>query len=166
MFACKRLSVCGRDWCERGDQTLVEFQVPLSKIVEEELTRSILGAFFEVYNALGFGFLEQIYLRSMERELLDRGHKVGREVAIHVMYKGEPVGTQRLDMVVDKKIVVEVKSSYQLHPAALRQVFSYLRGSGLEVGLLLHFGPKAKFYRQINKPQLGTDSTDLTDGTD
>lgn len=131
--------------------------MPLSKIIDEELSRSVIGAFFEVYNALGFGFLEQIYIRSMERELLDRGHRVAREVAIHVTYKGERVGTQRLDMIVDSKVVVEVKSSYQLHPAALRQVYSYLRGSNLEVGLLLHFGPEPKFYRQINKQQLGTD---------
>lgn len=129
--------------------------MPLSKIVEEELTRSVIGAFFEVYNALGFGFLEQIYIRSMELELLSRGHRVAREVKIHVTYKGERVGTQRLDMIVDGKLVVEVKSAFQLHPAAIRQIYSYLRGSGLEVGLLLHFGPEAKFYRQINK-QLGS----------
>lgn len=131
-------------------------------LIEGQLTQSVIGAFFEVYNTLGFGFLEHIYVRATELELRNRGHHVAREVATRVMYKGEHLGTQRLDMIVDNKLVVEVKSAYVLHPSAIRQVYSYLRGTELEVGLLLHFGPEAKFYRQINK-KTGTDLTDRTD---
>jgi len=65
------------------------------------------------------------------------------------MYKGEELGTQRLDMIVDDKLVVETKSTYELHKAAVRQVYNYLRATRLEVGLLLHFGPEPKFYRLI-----------------
>jgi GxxExxY protein len=117
------------------------------ELIYERLTHSVIGAFFEVYNGLGFGFLEAVYTTALERELRDRGHKVGREVLAPVRYKGETVARQRLDMVVDEKLVVEVKSTYDLHGSAPRQVYNYLRGTGLHVGLLLHFGPHPKFYR-------------------
>jgi len=129
--------------------------MPQIELIEEELTRSVIGAFFEVYNNAGFGFLEHIYSRAMVCELEARGHHVAREVSVDVVYKGQSIGQQRLDMVVDEKVIVEVKSNFQLHPSAIRQVYSYLRGSGFEVGLLLHFGPEAKFYRQIYRKQIG-----------
>lgn len=116
----------------------------------EILTRSVIGAFFEVYNTLGFGFLEHVYVLAMERELLARGHKVGRQVGVCIRYKGEELTFQRLDVLVDNALVVEVKSSYELHAAARRQLFNYLRATHLELGLLLHFGPAPKFYRLIS----------------
>ena len=119
-------------------------------MIEEALTRSVIGAFFEVYNTLGFGFLEHIYVMALERELLGRGHRVGRQVGVSVIYKGQELAVQRLDMLLDTKLIVEVKSTFELHPAAARQVQNYLRATRLEVGLLLHFGPKAKFYRMIS----------------
>jgi GxxExxY protein len=119
------------------------------ELVYESLTHSVIGAFFEVYNTLGFGFLEHVYVMALERELLARGHRVGREVCVPVMYKSEELGTQRLDMIVDEKLVVETKSTYDLHKAAARQVYNYLRATKLEVGLLLHFGPQPRFYRVI-----------------
>ncbi len=118
-------------------------------LIEGALTRSVIGAFFEVYNTLGYGFLEHLYVMAMERELLARGHTVAREISICVMYKGEHLGTQRLDMIVDDRLVVEIKSTFQLPTAAQRQLYSYLRATNLEVGLLLHFGPEPKFYRHI-----------------
>jgi GxxExxY protein len=123
--------------------------MPRNKLLEEELTYSVIGAFFEVYNTLGFGFLEYLYVRALERELLARGHRVAREVNIPVFYKGEDLGYQRLDMIVDEKLVVEAKAAYELHRAASRQVHSYLRATKLEVGLLLHFGPEPQFFRLI-----------------
>ena len=121
-------------------------------LIEEALSHSVIGAFFEVYNTLGFGFLEEIYVRSLASELRKRGHSVRREVQVSVRYKGELIGFQRLDMIVDEKLVVETKSTYELHKAAPRQLFNYLRATGLEVGLLLHFGPKAKFHRMVCMP--------------
>jgi len=117
------------------------------ELIYERLTHSVIGAFYEVYNTLGFGFLEQVYVTALERELRARGHRVGREVFVPVYYKGEQIVRQRLDMVVDEKLVVEVKSTYELHGAAPRQVYNYLRATHLELGLLLHFGPHPKFYR-------------------
>ena len=80
------------------------------ELLEERLSHSVIGAFYEVYNTLGFGFLEHIYVMALERELLARGHEVGREVSVPIMYKGELLGNQRLDMIVDRKLVVETKS--------------------------------------------------------
>ena len=117
------------------------------RLVEEERTHSIIEAFFEVYNALGFGFLEHLYASALERELRERGHRVSRELSVRVMYKGTELGCQRLDIVVDDRIVVEVKSTRDLHKFAARQVHNYLRATNLEVGLLLHFGPEPRFFR-------------------
>ncbi|HUF25840.1 MAG TPA: GxxExxY protein [Gemmatimonadaceae bacterium] len=120
-------------------------------LVREELTHSVIGAFYEVYNTLGFGFLERIHVAALERELLARGHRVGREIGVIVMYKGEALGFQRLDMIVDDILVVEIKSTCELHKGATRQVYNYLRATHLEIGLLLHFGPEPKIRRLIHR---------------
>ena len=70
-------------------------------LLEEELTHSVIGAFFDVYNTLGYGFLEHVYAMALERELLARGHRVGREVSVNIAYKGITLTSQRLDLVID-----------------------------------------------------------------
>lgn len=109
------------------------YSMTIEDLTENDLTGSIIGASYEVYNTLGFGFLEHLYIKALERELLARGHLVEREVRVTVIYKGEVLGTQRLDMVVDRRVVVEVKSTYELHRAATRQGYNYLRASNLDV---------------------------------
>lgn len=116
---------------------------------EAETTRAIIGAFYAVYNALGYGFLETLYMAALERELRARGHRVGREVYVPATFRGAELGRQRLDLVVDEKVVVEAKATEILHPNASRQLFAYLRATKLEVGLLLHFGPKPRFHRVV-----------------
>ena len=120
-------------------------------LLEEKLTHSILGAFFAVYNELGYGFLEHLYVMALERELLARGHQVAREVGILVCYKGEELGFQRVDLIVDRKVILEAKSTQELHKSATRQILNYLRATNLEVGFLLHFGPEPKFFRLVNQ---------------
>lgn len=120
------------------------------QLLERRTTAAIIGAFYEVYNRLGYGFLENVYSMALERELVERGHTVSREVVVTVSYKGKPLTTQRLDMVVNHKVVVENKSTPKLAPYARRQTLSYLRASTLSVGLILHFGPTAKFYRIVH----------------
>src|SRR5688572_29214814 len=118
-------------------------------LIEEALTRSVIGAFYDVYNAMGYGFLERVYGTALARELGVRGHCVAREVGVVVRYKGDPVGIHRLDMVIDSRLIVEIKSTDRIPQSALRQLLSYLKATRLEVGLLLHFGPEPRFYRQI-----------------
>jgi GxxExxY protein len=127
--------------------------VTRAPLIEEELTRSVVGAFFDTYNVLGYGFLEHVYERALDKELRERGHAVAREVAVPIFYKDSILSEQRLDMIVDKKLVVEIKSTQELHKSAARQVYNYLRATNLEVGLLLHFGPRAQFHRFVHPIQ-------------
>lgn len=116
-------------------------------LAEEARTRSVLGAFFEVYNTLGFGFVETVYRAALVRELQRRGHDVAREVGIWVRYKGEVIARQRVDLFVDNAVIVEVKCTQRLADTASPQLYNYLKATDIEVGLLLHFGPEPKFYR-------------------
>lgn len=116
-------------------------------MLHEDTTRSVIGAFFEVYNELGFGFLESVYGCALERELLDRGLEVAREVPVRVRYKGSDLTAQRIDLLVNERVLVEVKSTAILPPESRRQVYNYLKTTNLDVGLLLHFGPHADFFR-------------------
>jgi len=121
------------------------------QLVEKELSYTIVGAFFEVYNALGYGFLESIYSRAMEVALSRRGIKVRREVPITVRFRGIEVGRQRLDMLVEDRIILENKSTERLSDIPKRQLQNYLTASGLPLGLLLHFGPRATCYRVLGR---------------
>lgn len=121
-----------------------------TELIQVGTTGDVIGAFFEVYNALGFGFLEHVYSLALERELMSRGRLVGREVSVPIFYKGDTITSQRVDMIVDERVVVEIKSTYVLPPAAKRQTLNYLRATNIEVALLLHFGPEAKFYRLVH----------------
>ena len=109
--------------------------MPVYSLIEVDLTESVIGGFYKVYNSLGFGFLEQVYMAALERELRARGHEVGREVWVPVHYQGDEVARQRIDMVVDERLIIEAKSTLELHKSARRQVYNYLRATRLEVGL-------------------------------
>src|SRR5215207_1011904 len=121
-----------------------------SDLIERELTRVIIGAFFECYNTLGFGFLESVYRRALCAELRARGLVVLQEAPIEVTYKSLPVGAFRLDLLVENRVIVETKATAALALTDKRQLINYLRASDLEVGLLLHFGPEPRFERCIN----------------
>jgi GxxExxY protein len=129
----------------------------------DEFTHSIIGAFYSVYNTFGYGLLESVYANAMTIELRSRGHWVEREVWVDVLYKGHRVARQRLDMVSDRLVILEVKATEQLPPFARRQLLNYLRVTPLELGLILHFGPEPKVYRMVStkdSPEgCGEDST-------
>ena len=129
------------------------------------LTESIIAAFYEVYNEMGFGFREKFHCDSLELELKERGHSVGREVDVPVWYKQYNLGDQRIDMIVDQLVVVEVKSSAILPPGAKQQLHNYLRATDLQVGLLLHFGEKPYFYRKVvrNRQRTSAPAAGFTD---
>lgn len=132
----------------------------------ERLTYSVIGAFYEVYNTLGFGFLEHLYVMALERELVAGGHVVGRELSVPVFYKGDELGRQRLDMIVDRTLVVEAKATHDAPKAAARQVFNYLRATNLEFGLVLHFGPEPRFRRVrcAQRAPINLDDATMTTG--
>jgi GxxExxY protein len=119
------------------------------QFLEGELTSSIIGSMYDVHRELGFGFRESIYAAALERDLVAKGHRVARDVKVMVYFRGEPLGLHVLDMVVDDKVVVEIKSTQRLHESALAQLFGYLAATKHEVGLVLHFGREAKAHRVL-----------------
>jgi GxxExxY protein len=118
-------------------------------LLEGATTRSIISAFFDVHRGLGFGFREYLYALALEQDLLASGHRVDREVAVPVYYRGKPLAWQSLDMIVDEKVVVEIKATDRLPSDATMQLFGYLCATHLQVGLLLHFSHEPKFCRVI-----------------
>lgn len=125
-------------------------------LLHEALTHDVIGCFYRVHRELGFGYRERLYSLALERELMESGHRVARETAVMVYYRGRPLAWQRLDMIVDGKVVIEIKASALLPADATAQLFSYLCATDLEVGLLLHFGRDPRFYRVISENRLRT----------
>jgi GxxExxY protein len=120
---------------------------PRKPLLHAEITASIIDSFRLVHRELGFGYRELIYGLALERDLRSKGHRVEREVGVMVYFRGEPLARQRIDLLVDRKVVVENKATLRLRPADGAQLFSLLCGTDLEVGLLLHFGHKPDFHR-------------------
>jgi GxxExxY protein len=127
---------------------------PEQKLIEEELTFSVIGAMQEVHRELGFGYRERIYTLALERVLIAKGHHVERDVGVMVYFRGQPLARQVLDMVVDRKVLVEVKATEHLHSSGTLQLFSYLCSTKLEIGLLLHFGRQPRAHRVICENRL------------
>jgi GxxExxY protein len=111
------------------------------------LTEKVIGAFYDVYNHFGPGFLESVYQRSMQIALQEIGIKADIEVPIPVFFHGQSVGEFRADMVIENTILIELKVARGLDPAHEAQVIHYLRSTALEVALLFNFGAKAEFKR-------------------
>jgi GxxExxY protein len=120
------------------------------KVLHEDLTQDIIGAAFDVHNALGCGLLEKVYKNALAHELALRKHRVTPQKEFTVTYKHKEVGVYYADLVVDDKVVVEVKSASDLADVHRAQLLNYLRISGIRVGLLLNFAkPKLKFERFV-----------------
>lgn len=100
--------------------------VRAGRLIEEQLTHRIVGAFYHVYDRLGFGFLESVYRRALSHELKKRGLRVQEEVVIDVWYDGIRVGDSRADLVVEEKVVVEIKASHLLSDSDWKQLLNYL----------------------------------------
>ena len=118
-------------------------------LIDEGLTRSAIGAFCATYHKLGYGFLEHVYIGGLVIELERRGHKVQREVLIPVEYDGVVVGTYKADVIVDDRLVIEVKAEPTVTGVHERQPRNYLRCTKLELGLVLVFGLEPQHKRQI-----------------
>src|SRR3954471_19243502 len=92
------------------------------ELLHGDLTRAIIGAFFEVFRILGYGFSEHVYAAVLEKELTRRGFRVQREVSVPVYYRGEIAAWQRLDMLVEGLVVIEIKTGEKLPSIAASQL--------------------------------------------
>lgn len=115
----------------------------------KELTEKIIKAFYEVYNELGFGFLESVYQKAMAIVFRDYGLKVEEEKQIKVYFQGKVIGDYRADLWVNNIIILELKAAKTLVKEYEAQLLNYLRATNVEIGLLLNCGLKPQFKRMI-----------------
>jgi GxxExxY protein len=120
-----------------------------SQLKHAELTELIIGVFYNVYNELGFGFLESVYRKALHMALKEKSLKVESEVPILVFFRGVNVGDFRADLVVNDCVLLELKTAETIVIAHEAQLLNYLRATSLEVGLILNFGPKAQVRRLL-----------------
>ncbi len=114
-----------------------------------QTTERIIGAAYKVYNELGHGFAERVYENALALEMDTAGLSVRRQEPIQVLYRGQVVGDYVADLVVDDKVIVEVKAVAGLDGAHEAQLVNYLKATGIEVGLLINFGPQIEIKRRI-----------------
>jgi len=120
-----------------------------NKLLHEETTEKIIGAAFEVHGQLGYGFLERVYQRAIQVELLRRGATAEIEKRIQVHYKGAVVGDYDADVLVDGCVIVEIKVAPQYDKRDEAQLLNELKATGLKVGMLLNFGRAKLEYKRL-----------------
>ena len=116
-----------------------------------ELTGKIIGCCMEVHRLLGNGFQEVIYQRALAIEFSRQNVPFSREHEMSILYKGEKIGTRRVDFFVDGKVMVELKAVIHLEDVHLAQAINYLEAYGLETGLLINFGSKSLEFKRVMK---------------
>ena len=118
-------------------------------IVYKELSYTIIEACMEVHKILGPGFTEKIYEEAVIREIAQRSISFERQKLIEVSFKGDKIGEFRLDIVVDNKIILELKAVAELNSTFEAQLFSYLKATNLKLGILINFGKKKLEQKRI-----------------
>jgi GxxExxY protein len=114
-----------------------------------ELTDKLIGIFFDIYNELGHGFLESVYEQAFSIALAENGIFFRRQIAVPVWYHEQQIGDFRADLMVEGKVIIELKAGRGIDPGWEKQLLNYLRATEIEVGLLFNFGPEAQFRRYI-----------------
>lgn len=117
--------------------------------LHSELTSIIISCFYTVYNKLGYGFLEKVYENAMKLELERNGLYVEKQKPISVFYNNNLVGEYYADLIVENKVILELKASESLCEEHEYQLINYLKATNIEVGLLLNFGKKPQISRKI-----------------
>lgn len=118
-------------------------------LLHKEITSLIIQAFYEVYNELGYGFLEKVYQNSLFLELKRHGLNCKAQEKIEVYYSERKVGEYFADILVENKVILELKAAENLCEAHECQLQNYLRATNIEVGLLLNFGQTPQYKRKI-----------------
>ena len=121
----------------------------LTNIKHQEITEKVIKIFYKVYGQLGYGFLEKVYENSVMIELKKEGIPAIAQSPIKVIYEQEVVGEYFADLLVDNKVIVEIKAAKGLASENEAQLLNYLKATDLEVGLLLNFGPKSEVKRKL-----------------
>ncbi len=114
-----------------------------------QLTRKIIGAFFDVYKELGYGFSEKVYENAFLLALEEQGLQAEAQKSVQVYFQGQIVGTYIVDILVENKVILELKAVQQISDIHEAQLLNYLKATKIEVGLLFNFGPEGTFERKI-----------------
>jgi len=118
-------------------------------MLHKELTSEIINAFYAVYNSLGHGFLEKVYENALVHELEKRGYKVQQQVPIKVHYDDMVVGEYFVDVLIEDKVILELKAAAAISEAHIAQLINYLKATKMEVGFVFNFGPKPAVERRV-----------------
>jgi GxxExxY protein len=121
----------------------------MGDLMHKEISKPILKIFYDVYNELGYGFLEKVYQNAMYFELKAQGYKVEAQKQIKVYFRNQLVGEFYADLLIEDKIIVELKACEYLISSHIAQLINYLKSTQIEVGLLLNFGETPDFKRLV-----------------
>jgi GxxExxY protein len=121
----------------------------MSNLLHKGITDSILKTYYDVYNQLGYGFLEKVYQNAMYLELKSQGFKVEAQKPIKVYFKNQLIGEYYADLLIEDKVIVELKACELLMNVHSAQLMNYLKATEVEIGLLLNFGSTPEFKRFI-----------------
>ncbi len=136
------------------------------RLLHERVTRDIIGCAFEVVNELGIGFLESVYEKALLVAIRQRGHIAISQHPMTVTFRGADVGAFFADILVDEKVIIELKAAKAITPEHQAQVINYLQATGIEVGLLINFGnPKLEYKRFTRTKKINMDTQDAQDKT-
>jgi GxxExxY protein len=132
-----------------GGPSSQEPSMTSDKLIHGELTEKIIRAYYQVYNSLGYGFLEKVYENALAFTLRKDGILVNTQVPINVYFEEQHVGIYFADLIVANCVIIEAKAAVRLCSAHEAQLLNYLKATSIEVGLLLNFGEKPEFRRKI-----------------
>jgi GxxExxY protein len=121
----------------------------MTNLLHKKITDDILKVYYDVYNQLGYGFLEKVYQNALYFELKSKGYKVEAQKQIKVYFKNQLVGEYYADLLIENKIILELKACEVLMNVHIAQLMNYLKATEIEVGLLLNFGEDPEFKRII-----------------
>ena len=121
----------------------------MADLLHKKITDDILKVYYDIYNQLGYGFLERVYQNAMYFELKEKGYQVEAQTPIKVYLKGQLIGEYYSDLLIENKVIIELKACEVLMNVHVAQLMNYLKATEIEVGLLLNFGEEAEFKRII-----------------
>lgn len=119
------------------------------QLLHKDITDKILGSAFEIQKTLGYGYLEKVYQKAMQVELKERGMTAELEIPIKVKYKGYLIGEYYADLLVEGKVLVELKVAKQYNPKDEAQLLNQLKATGYKVGMLINFGEEKAQYKRM-----------------
>lgn len=123
----------------------------MAKLFYPKLSYEVVGALYEVYNAIGSGYQEKYYQKALAKELKEKRIDFKEQLPVRLYYKGEKLGIYYFDFLIEDKIILEIKNSSKFYPRDIKQVLGYLRAKNIDLGILACFSKNGLIYKRILK---------------